>query len=57
LERPALGVQQPLYALDDFIATGEEKPEKLDMRLKRHLVMTLLAWPLFRFSCHHAPPH
>src|SRR5687768_8009825 len=48
LDRLSLGVQQPLYSLDDFIATGQEQVEKFDMRVKRHLTRTLCGWPLFR---------
>jgi hypothetical protein len=48
LDRLALGVQQPLYFLDDFIAMGQEQLEKCDMRVKRHVVKTLWGWPLFR---------
>ena len=48
LDRLSLGVQQPLYSLDDFIAMGQEQLEKFDMRLKRHLARTRCAWPLFR---------
>src|SRR5262249_29196360 len=33
--RLALGIQQPLYSLDDFIAMGQEQSEKFDMRVKR----------------------
>jgi hypothetical protein len=29
-----------LYSLDDFIATGQEQLEKLDVRLKRLLAKT-----------------
>jgi hypothetical protein len=36
LDRLSLGVQQPLYSLDDFIAMGQEQLEKFDMRVKRH---------------------
>jgi hypothetical protein len=35
-ERLSLGVQQPLNALDDFIAMGQEELEEFDMCLKRH---------------------
>ena len=48
LDRLSLGVQQPLYSLDDFIAMGQEQLEKFDMRLKRHLARTRCGWPLFR---------
>ena len=51
LDRLSLGVQHPLYSLDDFIATGQEQLEKFDMRLKRHLSR---AGPLFAY--HNAPP-
>lgn len=40
LERLSLGVQHPLYALDDFIAMRQEAVEKFDMCLKGHLVST-----------------
>ena len=63
LDRLSLGVQQPLYSLDDFIAMGQEQLEKLDMRVKRHLARTLCGWPLFRcrkrtnrFVHHNTPP-
>ena len=67
LDRLSLGVQQPLYSLDDFIAMGQEQLEKFDMRVKRHLARTLCGWPLFRckerksqaskqFANHDAPP-
>jgi hypothetical protein len=46
--RLALGVQQPLYSLDDFIAMGQEPLKKFDVRVKRHLAKTLRGWPLFR---------
>jgi hypothetical protein len=36
-ERPSLGVQYPLYSLDDFIALGQEELEKFDLCLKGHL--------------------
>ena len=36
LDRLLLGVQQPLYSFDDFIAMGQEQLEKFDMRVKRH---------------------
>ena len=45
LDRLSLGVQQPLYSLDDFIAMGQEQLEKFDMRVKRHLDRTLCGWP------------
>jgi hypothetical protein len=47
LERLSLGVQQPLYALGDFIAVGQEQLEKFDMLPKRHLD---------RIAYHHASP-
>ena len=47
-DRPSLGVQHPLYSLDDVIAMGQEELEKFDMRLKRHLARTRSGWPLFR---------
>src|SRR4030095_3816589 len=31
LDRLSLGVQQPLYSLDDFIAMGQEQSEKFDI--------------------------
>jgi hypothetical protein len=34
-----LGVQHPLYALDDVVAMGEKEVEKLDVSLKRHGVL------------------
>src|SRR5262245_57937610 len=40
LERLSLGVQNCLYALDDFIAVGQEELEQFDMCLKRLLVET-----------------
>jgi hypothetical protein len=43
LDRLSLGVQQPLYSLDDFIAMGQEQLEKFDMRVKR-------------FAHHNTPP-
>src|SRR5499427_857018 len=48
LDRLALGVQQPLYSLDDFIAMAQEQLEKFDMRVKRHLAKTLCGRLLFR---------
>src|SRR5262245_8855111 len=48
LDRLSLGVQQPLYSLDDFIAMDQEQLEKFDMRVKRHLAKTTLGWLLFR---------
>ena len=48
LDRLSLGVQQPLYSLDDFIAMGQEELEKFDMCLKRHLARTRSGRPLFR---------
>ncbi len=61
LDRLSLGVQQPLYSLDDFIAMGQEQLEKFDMRVKRHLARTLCGWPLFRckewlFADHNTSP-
>ena len=47
LERLPLSVQQPLYSLDDLIALGQEKSEKVDVRFKRHRTKT--------FACHHEP--
>ena len=43
----SLGVQHPLYSLDDVIAMGEEELEKLDMCLKRHRARMWSGWPLF----------
>jgi hypothetical protein len=43
----SLGVQHPLYSLDDVIAMGEEELEKLDMCLKRHRARMRSGWPLF----------
>jgi hypothetical protein len=37
LKRLSLGVQKPLYSLDDFIAMGQEQLEKCDMRVKHGL--------------------
>jgi hypothetical protein len=37
LDRLALGVQQPLYSLDDFIAMDQEELEKFDLRVKSHM--------------------
>src|SRR4030095_628337 len=34
-DRLSLGVQQPLYSLDDFIAVGKEQLKKFDVRVKR----------------------
>src|SRR5262245_64577933 len=48
LDRLFLGVQQPLYSLDDFIAMYQEQLENFDMRVKRHLAEALCGWPLFR---------
>jgi len=48
LDRLALGVQQPLYPLDDFIAMGQKQSEKFDVRMKRHLAKPLCGLPLFR---------
>jgi hypothetical protein len=36
-DRLSLGVQDPLYALDDVGAIRQEELEKFDMCLKRHL--------------------
>jgi hypothetical protein len=44
----SLGVQHPLYSLDDVIALRQEELEKLDMCLKRHLARTRSGWPLCR---------
>jgi len=35
--RFSLRVQQPLYALDNRVATGQKDIEKIDVCLKRHL--------------------
>jgi hypothetical protein len=48
LDRLPLGVQHALYFLDDFVATGQEQLEKLDVRLKRHWDKRGCGWPLFR---------
>src|SRR5262249_4167240 len=48
LDRLSLGVQQPLYSLDDFIAMGQEQVQKFDMRMKWHLAKTFGSWPLCR---------
>ena len=47
-DRLSLGVQHPLYSLDDVIAMGQEELEKFDMRLKRHLAKTRSGWPFLR---------
>ena len=47
LDRPSLGVQHSLNSLDDLIAVGQERLEKLDMRRKRY--------PAKRFTCHTIP--
>jgi hypothetical protein len=39
-DRLSLGVQNPLYALDDLIAMGEEELEEFDMCLEWHLGRT-----------------
>ena len=39
-DRLSLGVQQPLYLLDDVAAMREEELEKFDVCLKRHLAGT-----------------
>jgi hypothetical protein len=36
-DRLSLGVQQPLYSVDDVITMGQEELEKFDMCLKRHV--------------------
>jgi hypothetical protein len=60
--RLSLGVQQPLYLLDDFIAMGQEQLEKFDVRVKRQMARTSCSWPLFRFRkrmnrfAHHNTP-
>ena len=48
VERLSLGVQHPLYSLDDVSAMGQEELEKFDMCLKWHLAKTGAGWPLFR---------
>src|SRR5215471_7955774 len=48
LDRLSLGVQQPLYPLDDFIAMAQEQLEKFDVRVKRHMAKTLCRRLLFR---------
>src|SRR5215470_13919195 len=56
LDRLALGVQQPLYSLDDFIAMGQEQLEKFDMRVKRHLHHnTLPTNNRWLIICEHVP--
>jgi hypothetical protein len=40
LDRLALGVQHPLYSLDDVTAMVEEELEQLEMCLERHLPRT-----------------
>jgi len=47
LDRLSLGVQQVFRSLEDFCALGQEKLQKFDMRLKRHLAKT--------FAYHNAP--
>jgi len=47
-DRLSLGVQQPLYLLDDVAAMREEELEKFDVCLKRHLARTRSGWPLVR---------
>ena len=44
----SLGVQHRLYALDDVVASGEERFEKFYMSRERRLAMTRSAWPLVR---------
>ena len=48
VDRLSLGVQHPLYSLDDVCAMGQEELEKFDMCLKRHLANARSGWPLFR---------
>jgi len=48
VERLSLGVQHPLYSLDDVSPMGQEELEKFDMCLKWHLAKTGAGWPLFR---------
>ena len=48
VDRLSLGVQYPLYSLDDVSAMGQEELEKFDIRLKWHLARTRSGWPLFR---------
>jgi hypothetical protein len=55
LDRLSLGVQQALYSLDDFIAMDQEKLEKFDMGVKRHLAETLCGWPLLNRFAHRLP--
>ncbi len=57
LDRLSLGVQHPLYSLDDVIAMGQEELEKFDMCLKRHLARTRSRWPLFRRKERINAPH
>src|SRR5687767_7066598 len=47
-DRLSLGVQHPLYSVDDVTAMGQEELEKFDVRLKRHLARTRSGWPVFR---------
>jgi hypothetical protein len=47
-DRLSLGVQNPLYALDDLIAIGQEELEQFDMCLERHLAGTRPGWPFVR---------
>ena len=54
LDGLSLGVQHALYSLDDCIAMDQEEPEKLYMRLKRHVAETLCGLPLFAY--HNAAP-
>ena len=46
-DRLPLGVQDPLYSLDDVSLMGEEELKKFDVCLKRHLTGTRSGWPLF----------
>src|SRR5580704_2117901 len=46
--RVSLGVEQPLYSLDDLVTVDQEHLQKTDMRPKRHLART--------FACHNASP-
>jgi len=48
MDRLSLGVQHPLYSVDDVSAMGQEELEKFDIRLKWHLARTRSGWPLFR---------
>jgi hypothetical protein len=40
-DRPSLGVQNGLYALDDIFAMSQKQSQHLDVCLKRHLTKRL----------------